>query len=248
MFFETDFTIDTQDLDCFEQCRPSRLLGYLQEVSALAIGQAGLDNPTMMTRYGHCWMVSRLKYTLERPLKWQDTLTLKTWHRGGDKAILYRDIDLAINGVPAGRALSAWVVVDLQKRVPARLSRFEGLNGTDGGALNRTEVLRRLKPPEALSLTQTRTPRYSDLDGNGHVNNTRYADFFCDAVGFEGFPPGTFLREIQLDFLHECRVGEELTLRAAVTGQDAFVSGEGPGDTPRFQGFGIFGCNSPIWG
>lgn len=241
MFFETSFTVETRDLDCFEQCRPERILGYMQEASALAMGETGLDNPTLMARYGHGWMISRLKYTLDRPLRWKDTLTLKTWHRGGDKAILYRDIDFLINGVPAGQALSAWVVVDLEKRVPARLSRFPELLGTDGGPLSRQTVLRRLKPPSHLHLSQTRTPRYSDLDGNGHVNNTRYADFFCDAVGLERMAPGSFLRELQLDFLHECRAGEELTLRAGIAEKEAFVAGEGPDGSLRFQGFGIFG-------
>lgn len=241
VFFETTFPITSRDLDCFEQCRPSRLLGYLQEASALAMDGANLDNPAMMARYRCCWMVSRLRFTLDTPLRWRDELTVKTWHRGGDKAILYRDMDLFVNGAPAGQALAAWVVVDLDKRLPQRLTRFPELQGTDGEALNRQAVLRRLKAPESLPLTQTRTPHYSDLDGNGHVNNTRYADFFCDAIGMERRSPGTFLREMQLDFLHECRADQPLLLRARAEETEGFVSGEDPSGLLHFLAFGQFG-------
>ena len=48
---------------------------------------------------------------------------------------------------------------------------------------------------------------YSDTDVNGHVNNTRYADFACDAVELDKLPPEQFLAEMQIGYLAECRPG-----------------------------------------
>lgn len=240
MFFQTGFTIDSRDLDCFEHCRPSRLLGYLQESSALAMHELDADNATMLSRYGCCWMISRLKFTLDVPLMWRDELTIKTWHRGGTKAILYRDADLFVNGRLCGEALAAWVLVDVKTRAPARLSSFPFLLNTDGGPLNRSTVLPRLKAPDGLSPATRRTLHYSDLDGNGHVNNTRYADFFCDALHLEQKAPTAFVRTLQLDFLHECKADEELVLRSFQSGSQGFVSGEDPNGSLRFQASGLF--------
>lgn len=240
MFFETSFPIGSYDLDRFDHCRPSRLLGYLQEAAALAIDEVGASNAAMLRRYGCCWMVSRLKFTLDCPLRHRDTLTIKTWHRDG-KAILYRDMDLSVNGVLAGQALAAWVLVDTAARSPRRLSDFPELRGSDGGDLCRQSVLTRLKPPDELTLAARHRVAYSDLDGNGHVNNTRYADFFCDAVGMERMAEGTFLRELQVDFLRECTPDQPLLLRAGEANGAPFVLGEDPSGVVHFLSRGFFG-------
>lgn len=49
---------------------------------------------------------------------------------------------------------------------------------------------------------------YSDTDVNGHVNNTRYADFACDAVELDRLPENQFLTEMQIGYLAECRRGD----------------------------------------
>ena len=53
---------------------------------------------------------------------------------------------------------------------------------------------------------------YSDTDINGHVNNTRYADFVCDALRLEGLPRSRFLSELQIGYTAESRAGDVLTL------------------------------------
>ena len=41
----------------------------------------------------------------------------------------------------------------------------------------------RLPAPGPATQSFTRTPMYSDYDINGHVNNTRYIGWLCDALG-----------------------------------------------------------------
>ena len=60
--------------------------------------------------------------------------------------------------------------------------------------------------------------RYSDTDVNGHVNNTRYADFACDAVELERLPENRFLAEMQIGYLAECRPGEVLDIQVGGQG------------------------------
>ena len=43
--------------------------------------------------------------------------------------------------------------------------------------------------------------RYSDTDINGHVNNTRYADFVCDALELENLSQDRFLSQMQIGYL-----------------------------------------------
>lgn len=230
------YPIDTHDLDCFDVCRPSAVLGYLQDVAGRAAEDFGASNPEMVAKYRHCWMVARVQLLLSRPLRLHDALDIHTWHRGGDGPISYRDSDLLVDDRVVGQALSAWVMADLETRTLARMSAFPEMQGTDGGELNRATRLRALRLPPDLPEVERRTLHYSDLDANGHVNNARYADLLCDALSLQEAPAGAFVTEVQLNYLKECRAGERLTLKAAWQGDTGLVSGEDGEGTARFAG------------
>lgn len=230
------YRIDTRDLDCFDRCRPGAVLGYLQDVAGLAAEDFGGANPQMIAKYRHCWMIARMQFTLKRPLRLHDALELHTWHRGGDGAVMYRDTDLIVDGEAVGEALAAWVLADLDTRALARMSAFPELQGTDGGALNRATRLRALRLPGDLPEVERRALHYSDLDANSHVNNTRYADFLCDALALQTAPKNAFVSKVQLNYLKECRAGETLLLKAGWQGDDGLVSGEGTDGEVRFTG------------
>lgn len=235
-FFSHTYHIDTRDLDFFDLCRPSAVLGYLQDVAGLAAEDFGGANPQMIAKYHHCWMLARTQFTLTRPLRLHDALELKTWHRGGDGAVMYRDTDLLVDGKQVGEALSAWVLADLDTRALARMSVFPELQGTDGGALNRATRLRPLRLPPDLPEVERRAFHYSDLDVNGHVNNTRYADLLCDALALQAAPAGAFVTQLRLNYLKECRAGEALALKAGWQDGVGLVSGEDTEGTARFTG------------
>lgn len=236
MFCEKTFTVDTRDLDCFDHCRASALLGYLQEAAGLAAAELHVSNYELVENHRCIWMLARMHYILDKPLGWRDELTVKTWHRGGDKTLMYREFDLLVNGERAGEALSTWVVADMETRALARMSDFPELAGTDGGALIRDTRIPHLNIPRDMPLLEERQLHYSDTDTNGHVNNTRYADFLCDALGMERAPRGVFVRELQLRYVKECRAGETLLLTGEGGAQGGVVQGADPAGQLRFQG------------
>ena len=81
---------------------------------------------------------------------------------------------------------------------------------------------------------------YSDTDVNGHVNNTRYADFVCDAVELDKLPPEQFLAEMQIGYLAECRPGEVLDLEAGSIDSGCYVHGLDRNGKTRFETAMIF--------
>ncbi len=241
MYFEKRYDISTMDLDCFDCCRASALLGYLQDAAGLAAGQYHATNVEMVQKHGHCWMVVRTGFTLDRPLRWGDALTIKTWHRGGDKPLMYRDFDLSVGGQSVGQAVSIWVLVDLQTHAMTRPDRFPEFAGTDGGDLIRSTKLPKVKPPQDLVSVGSRQLYYSETDGNGHVNNTRYADFLCDALELHKAGPGTFVRELYLSYLQECKAGETLELLTGQEGSQRHVLGQDGQGVHRFHGYAVTG-------
>ena len=96
------------------------LLCLLQEAATQAAGQLHLSGPAIRDRYGAFWMLARIRYELKRPLLWDEPVTVKTWHRGGKAAVMYREFDLWVKGEKVGQALSAWVLAGMEShKLPA---------------------------------------------------------------------------------------------------------------------------------
>lgn len=208
--------IDSRDVDGRGQCRASALLGHMQEAATQAAEHGGFGREVIMGRHNGFWMLTRMWYRIDRPLRWNDALTVHTWHRGAKGAVSYRDYDLYVGDQKIGEGVSAWVLADVDTHKLIRLSAVTEMAETHGGELRKEKNLNKLKSPAELEAVEERIMRYSDTDINGHVNNTRYADFVCDAMRMDKMPPERFLAEMQIGYLAECHPGEILSIRSGV--------------------------------
>lgn len=235
VFYEDIYRVDSRDLDLFGHCRPSALLGHLQEAATQAACAIGVSRDEVIDRYHAFWMLARIRYELKRPLGWDEPLKVTTWHRGGRAAMMYREFDLSVDGEPVGHALSAWVLADLDTHKLFRLADVSEFQGTTGGSLCRRDTLHKLRVPEGLTLTEKRRMRYSDTDVNGHVNNVKYADFACDALELERLGEGKFVSSLQVCYLAECLAGETVELRTGRDGPLWYAAGRGKEGKERFD-------------
>ena len=239
--YEMTLPIDSRDVDGNGYCKASALLGHIQEAATQAAEHGGFGRAMTTDGYHAFWMLTRVWYQLRRPLQWEEPLTIRTWHRGDKGATMYRDYDLFVRGEQVGECVSAWVLASLDSRQLIRLGTVRELDGTSGGALCKAKKLSKLRLPQDMAQADRRKLRYSDTDLNGHVNNTRYADFACDALEMEKLGPRRFLSEMQIGYLAECRPGEELRLLTGREGDVCFAQGMDESGKSRFEASLIFG-------
>lgn len=245
IYYEHKVLVDSRDVDGRGYCKAAALLGHLQEAATQAAEQGGFTRQALLERYNGFWMLTRVWFHLDRPLKWEDEVTIRTWHRGSHRATLYRDYDLYVGGRRVGEAVSAWVLADVETRKLIRLNRIRELDGTEGGELAKEKLLSKLHRPADLTETEVRPMRYSDTDINGHVNNNRYADFVCDAMEMDAMEKTAFVSEMQIGYLAECRPGEVLSIQTAPAESGFYVYGLDKGGKTRFESSVIFGKDSP---
>ena len=234
-FYEMNLRVDSRDVDLFNQCRPSAVLGIMQEAATQAALSLGVSGPEILKKYNCLWMVTRSWVELDAPLRWNDPITVKTWHRGASGASTYRDFDFYRDGRPIGQATSIWVMVDVDEHKLFRMKQLTEFQGTDGGDLCKSVKLRRVALPEQFDGRVRRDLRYSDTDINGHVNNIHYADFACHSLHRERLGRDKFVRSFQIGYVNECRAGEALYVDTAVQGSELFARGQGEDDTERFD-------------
>lgn len=241
VYYEHKVRLAGMDVDGRGICKASALLNHLQIAAALAAEEGGFSREILIEKYGAFWMLARSWYRLERPLRWEEEITIRTWHRGGRGAMMYRDYDIYAGGVPVGESVSGWVLAGVDTRGIVRLSSVRELEGTGGGELCKTRTLSKLRRPETLREAERRLMRYSDTDINGHVNNTRYADFACDAAGLERLAEDRFLSSMQIGYLAECRPGDLITMETAEEPGASYVRGIDESGKSRFEAGLFFG-------
>ncbi len=235
LFYEHKVRLSGMDADGRGFCKPSALLNHLQVAAALAAEDGGFSREMLLERYGAFWMLARSWFHLERPLRWEDDITIRTWHRGGKGAMMYRDYDIYLGGKRVGESVSGWVLAGVESRKIMRLSAIAELADTGGGELCKSMTLNKLRAPEELREAERRLMRYSDTDINGHVNNTRYADFVCDALRLDKLGEDRYLSSMQIGYLAECRPGEILTMETGMLDDGRYIRGLDERGKSRFE-------------
>ena len=208
--FVKEFHISDAYVDCNGRLKPSMLLYFAQEVAGLHFTDLAMDYETLAS-HRMFWAVTRHKVQVERlPLR-GETIRVETWPMPTTRVAYPRSIvayDAAGNLL--FRSVSLWVLMDLDSRnmiLPGRSG--ISVDGTLRGLELASPMGIAAKP---LSNSRSRTVCFTDLDRNGHMNNTRYLDWIDDLLT-GAFHRENTVREFAVCYLSEAREGQELTFR-----------------------------------
>lgn len=178
-----------------------------------------------LEKRGLAFLVTRLTSHITRLPEMNEPVQLHTWHRNVRGVQFFRCYALKDqNGAPLCDSITAFALVDTKNH---RLLRPEAL-GELAFPEDLTQEINCIDPtkevPPALIEVAAVKPRYSELDPNGHVNNTRYADFLCDNI-----PSGMARKnptDLYIRFERETRPDDLLTISAA---EERFTEGDKTG-------------------
>ena len=59
MYYEKEYLVDSRDIDPWYHCRPSGLMGMLQEAATQAACALHVSRDEMLERYNSFWMLAR---------------------------------------------------------------------------------------------------------------------------------------------------------------------------------------------
>jgi len=123
-----------------------------------------------------------------------------------------------------GYAATLWVLMDLTERKMVAPAALPSPIPTS----DRKPPLR--LPGKAAPLTgegsaRDYLPGYSELDVNGHVNNTRYVSWMCDELGADVLKDRC-IRSIIVNYAHELLPGQMIALRSETEGTSFRMSGD----------------------
>lgn len=225
--YRADFTVHSYQTDLNARLKPSALLEFMQETAGQHSERLGIGRNALLAR-NVAWILSRVEVDMDRYPTFEEAFSVETFPMPTRRCFfpryfIFRDQQ----GLEIGRAASLWVLLDFSTRhmikpdlVQAHLPDNSDLLAPLGLPATVTEVSGTLQ-------TDQRIPRYSDLDFNGHVNNTRYLDWCCDALGLEAMR-GCTLRHFAVNYDAEVLPGQQLRTELRRLGDDfSFCGFEG---------------------
>ena len=191
------------------------LLAILQDVAWAHADHLGHGYEATMDR-GGIWILSRQKLVMADWPIWRDELLVRTWVRSPRGPLVHRDYEMLIGDRKVGECTAGWLTLDVKTRKPVRPAPAETpWQCRADGALATT--------PEKIAVRQDLAEaarfsvRNSDLDLNGHVNNTRYAQWILDSA-----PPEAHrlyrVDSYEVSFLTEVQVGDAVAIEGAPLG------------------------------
>ena len=208
--FRKDFHITDIHVDCFGRMKPSMVLYLAQEIAGNHCQLLQVDYETLQNQRLF-WAVSRHKVQITRLPTSGETIHMETWPMPTTRVAFPRSmVAYDDQGNELFRSISLWVLMDLDTRkmiLPGQSA--IAVQGT----LRGTELSSPMGlVPKALTNSRSRTVSYSDLDRNGHMNNTKYLDWIADLLPSQ-FHRDHFPREITVCYTNEAREGQELSCR-----------------------------------
>ncbi len=220
--YDFSLTIASYDVGPDNRLKPSAVLRYQQEAAERQLAALGMGWDTQLAT-GMAFVSARWRGVFTRLPAMGEAVTLTTWHhaaRGAKFIRHYRWTD--DSGAVIIQGVMVFGLVSLADR---KLLRAEALAAL--GDIPACEETVDCAPPSRLVTAPvepvySHTVGWSDTDRNGHLNNTRYADLVCDALG-ERLATGR-VAEMQMHFANEVKAGQTVTV-AASAGNPALVCG-----------------------
>lgn len=207
--FTQTYEIKDNMVDCFGQLKQSQILFIAQDMGGRHCRELALSYDDMEAK-GLFWAVSRHRVQITRLPRTGECLKVETWPMPPTAAAFPRSV-VAYDeqGQECFRSITLWVIMtrDTRKMIAPGKSGIM-VPGTIRGLELATP--KGLVPRDMVNACP-RKVCFTDIDRNGHMNNTRYMDWVDDLFPSE-FHRARQLKELLVCYLSESREGQTLDL------------------------------------
>ena len=239
--YEKKILIRSEQVDMTRKLRMSELFRLMEEASIAHTEKLGCTRDRTLDR-GLLWIITRQQAEIEELPAYDEEITVRSWQ--GDMMHVFfprfYEIERAGRVIVRGQAL--WMLIDEESRqmiMPEDYDIFiPGRPGSDDMMLAPVVIPEELKEADP-AIRQELVTRFSQVDINGHMNNTRYFDIIDDALyNMHPAEEKKVPRLVRANYLSELRAGDCFTLTgyAERSSDSAAAEGAGTGTALYFEG------------
>ena len=196
------YQIRTYEVDCRNRLSILSMFNFMQDAASKHAQALGVSVRRLLSE-NYTWLLSRLKIKIASYPDINDRIQIATWPSGTQRLFALRDFELR-NGSDQviAEAVSAWLVIDVQRRRPVRILPFvDRLKPLEGRHVL-PDTLDKLPGLKNRTYEKEFIARYGDLDVNQHINNVSFVEWVVEGV------PSSLLNtsapaQLEINFLAE---------------------------------------------
>ena len=211
IFSSDRYDIRFNDIDYKERLLITSIVEYLGDIAIKHSESLG-NGLKYLKEHKLGWVIYKWDIDVLRYPSYGEKLTVRTWAYSFRKFYAYRQYDiLNADGQVVCRANSIWFLIDTDKRKPMRISdeMYEtyGIGKEDTTPLN----FEKLQLPGRVDSQKEFSVRYSDIDSNRHVNNSKYIGWSIETIPLEIVEKYT-LTNLKVNYEKETKYGDNVNI------------------------------------
>lgn len=222
--FKTDFKVTFFETDTKKRLAPGYLLALFQDTAVKHSEAVGFGVEKLLEQQKG-WAILNWHICINRMPLLDEKIEFSTWCSKCGRLQAIRSFEAKDEkGEVVSYAITNWAFMDLEKRKPAKISpeMEEAYKSDLPNIIEKERYLIKRPTEEEFSFGKSFSVKRSDLDTNGHVNNTRYLVWAVDEVSDEIYE-NYVLKDIKVTYRKECKKDDELIAKKAVYEQNGEV-------------------------
>lgn len=207
-FIEKEFNLTIRDIDRNTNLTPKGILHIFEDIGGMHSDMAGYGlkqvNETRIS-----WILLHWKIKILKPVKYGESIKVKTWSRGIKLACCFRDYEIYnSNNELCVVGTSKWTLYHLDKGL-IRLTSDIVDKYSPEEKISLDFNFKKIKEPESYLSETKYTVLRSDIDINNHMHNTRYLDLAYETLPKNVYDNNDF-KDIEIMYKKECYLGDKL--------------------------------------
>lgn len=220
--YEDIITLRTCDFDRYLRITASSVLDLFQEVAGAHAESLGIGFKATLEK-NLLWVLTKVKFEIIKQPQIHTKVRVVTWPLTPSKITLRREYEVySEDGELLIIGSSEWVFMhsELRRIMPAK-DVYPDIPLLE--KMTFEEKFSKVKMPDVKTKDYHLIPRFSDIDMNSHVNNTKYASFVLDAFNPEEKDE---IKAVQIDYHREVKCGNRLLISYCLQEKELYAKGE----------------------
>ncbi len=209
VLLEKDYYLRISDFDRYGRLLASSVLDIFQDIAASHATDLGIGFNAMSANET-LWVLSKVKFEIYKQPSTYQTVHVKTWPLQPDRIVCTREYLITdMNGEILVKGSSEWVVIN---SITRKLVTVADIFPIKEGFITEKSFEGKIKKIQDFELNSepyTVKTTFCDCDINGHVNNTKYANYVFNAINLS---ENESIKTFQVDYIQEVVSGTELNI------------------------------------
>ncbi len=227
---DDDLGLHSETMVYFSQCSPDQkmnLCELLKMTSDMAVedfNRRCMSRETLADN-GVAILVSRDSFRIHKYPVENQHIIVRTWEEKSEALQFVRMFQIEdMDGNKLITGVTAWLLVDVKARRIMPIKKFDDM-GLRKPPLKVSErdclPYGKISVPDDAVLLDERVIKFTDLDANGHTNNSRYAAFAIDALPQEY--QKIHFKDFRINFVKEALLGQKVSIWASINDESKTI-------------------------